>query len=140
MGEVLMQRNLIPQSAPSPSTPYEQLPVWGASNITSPQHSSKCDQALSISFRLDHGEAKVLSHVRLFVTHGLLPVRLLCPWNSPCQNRSGLPFPSPRDLPNPGIKLRSPPLHADSSPSEPPGKPKNTGVGSLSLLHGFGLS
>ena len=36
---------------------------------------------------------------------------------------SGLPFPSPRDLPNPGIKPRSPTLQADSLPSEPPGKP-----------------
>ena len=45
---------------------------------------------------------------------------------------SGLPRPSPGDLHNPGIKPRSPALHADSLPSEPPGKPKNTGVGSLS--------
>ena len=35
----------------------------------------------------------------------------------------GLPFPSPGDLPNPGIKLRSPELHSDSLPSKPPGKP-----------------
>ena len=47
---------------------------------------------------------------------------------------SGLPFPSPGDLPNPGIEPTSPVLQADSLPSEPPGKPKNTGVGSLSLL------
>ena len=32
-------------------------------------------------------------------------------------------FPSPGDLPNPGIKLGSPALQADSLPSEPPGKP-----------------
>ena len=36
---------------------------------------------------------------------------------------SGLPFPSPGDLPNPGIKPVSPELQADSLPSEPPGKP-----------------
>ena len=48
--------------------------------------------------------------------------------------RSGLPFPSPGDLPDPGIEPGSPALHADSLPSEPPGKPKNIGVGSLSLL------
>ena len=36
---------------------------------------------------------------------------------------SGLPFPFPEDLPNPGIKPGSPALQADSSPSEPPGKP-----------------
>ena len=46
----------------------------------------------------------------------------------------GLPFPSPGDLPNPGIKPSSPTLQADSLPSEPPGKPKNTRVGSSSLL------
>ena len=35
---------------------------------------------------------------------------------------SGLPFPSPGDLPNPGIETRSPALQADALPSEPPGK------------------
>ena len=34
---------------------------------------------------------------------------------------SGLPFPSPGDLPDTGIELESPTLQADSSPSEPPG-------------------
>ena len=33
---------------------------------------------------------------------------------------SGFPFPSPRDLPEPGIKLWSPTLQTDSLPSEPP--------------------
>ena len=37
---------------------------------------------------------------------------------------SVLPFPSPGDLPNPGIEPRSPALHADSLPTEPPGKSK----------------
>ena len=50
------------------------------------------------------------------------------------------PFPSPGDLPNPGIKPRSPALQADSLPAEPPGKPMNTGVGSLSLLQWIFLS
>ena len=36
---------------------------------------------------------------------------------------SGLPFPSPEDLPNPGIELRSATLQADYLQSEPPGKP-----------------
>ena len=64
------------------------------------------------------------SHVRLFAT----------PWIVACQASlsmgfsrqeywSGLPFPSPGDLPNPEIKLRSPALQADSLPSEPRGKP-----------------
>ena len=34
---------------------------------------------------------------------------------------SGLPFPSPGDLPNPGIQPGSPALRADALPSEPPG-------------------
>ena len=37
---------------------------------------------------------------------------------------SGLPSPSPGDFPKPGIKPRSPALQADSSPSEPLGKPR----------------
>ena len=36
---------------------------------------------------------------------------------------SGLPFPSPGDLPNPGIELGSPASEADTLTSEPPGKP-----------------
>ena len=46
-------------------------------------------------------------------------------------------MPSSWDLTNPGIEPRSPSLQVDSLPSEAPGKPKNTGVGSLSLLQGI---
>ena len=46
-------------------------------------------------------------------------------------------FPSPGDLPNPGIEPRSPTLRVDSLPAEPQGKTKNTGVGSLYLLQGI---
>ena len=63
---------------------------------------------------------KLLSHIRLFAT----------PWTIVCQAPpsmgfprqeywSGLPFPSPGDLPNPG----SPVLQAGGLPSGPPGKP-----------------
>ena len=38
---------------------------------------------------------------------------------------NGLPFPSPGDLPNPGIELWSPSLQIDSLPSEPPEKPND---------------
>ena len=73
---------------------------------------------------------KLLSHVQLFVA----------PWTiqsmefSRSEYWSGQPFPSPGDLPNPGIKPTSPTWQADSLPAEPQGKSKNTGVGSLSLL------
>ena len=56
--------------------------------------------------------------------HGTLLARIL-EWAA---------IPSPRDLPNPGIKPQSPTLQVDYLPAEAPGKPKNTGVGSLSLL------
>ena len=67
---------------------------------------------------------KSLSHVRLFVT----------PWTvapqappsmgfSRQEYWSGLPFPSPGDLPNPGIEPGSTALWADALTSELPGKP-----------------
>ena len=46
-------------------------------------------------------------------------------------------MPSSRNLPNPGIEPRSLALQADSLLTKPPGKSKNTGVGSLSLLQGI---
>ena len=39
---------------------------------------------------------------------------------------SGLPFPSPGDLPDPGTEPGAPALQADTLPSEPPGKPSAT--------------
>ena len=59
--------------------------------------------------------------------HGILQARIL-EW---------VAMPPPGDLPNPGIEPRSPALQMDSLSLEPPGKPKNTRVGSLSLLHGI---
>ena len=70
--------------------------------------------------------------------HGLQPTRLLCPWRfSRPGYWSGLPCPPSGNFPNPGIKPRSPALQAGSLPAEPPGNPKTTGVGSLSLLQGI---
>ena len=72
---------------------------------------------------------KLMSCVRLFVTpwtiHGILQARIL-EWVAF--------LPSPGDHPNQGIEPRSPALQVDSLSAEPQGKPKNTGVGSLSLL------
>ena len=69
-------------------------------------------------------EVKLLSRVRLFAT----------PWTAAYQAPpsmgfsrqecwSGLPFPSPGDLPDPGIEPGSPALQADALLSEAPGKP-----------------
>ena len=63
---------------------------------------------------------------------------LFCPWGfSRPECWSGLLGPLPGDLPDPGIEPRSATLQVDSLPSEPPGKPNNPGVGSLSLLQGI---
>ena len=77
----------------------------------------------------------MLSHVQLFET--LWTVAHQTPLSMVFSRQeywSGLPCPLPGDLPNPGIKPRSPILQANSLPPEPPGKPKNTAVGSPSLL------
>ena len=47
---------------------------------------------------------------------------------------NGLPFPSPGDLPDPGIEPRSPSLQADALPSKLPGYPQNTIVYNLYKL------
>jgi len=49
---------------------------------------------------------------------------------------SGLPFPSPGDLPDPGMEPRSPTMQADALTSEPPGKPYTASMWeSLNLNH-----
>ena len=69
-------------------------------------------------------KVKSLSPVQLFATlwtvahQASLSMRF-----SRQQYWSGLPVPSPGDLPNPGIEPRSPALQADALTSEPPGKP-----------------
>ena len=71
---------------------------------------------------IQFSSVQLLSRVRLFVT----------PWTVAYQAPpsmgfskqecwSGLPFPSPGDLPDPGIEPGSPALLADALPSEPPG-------------------
>ena len=50
------------------------------------------------------------------------------------KSQTRLSDPPPGDLPNPGIEPRSSALKVDSLLTEPLGKPKNIGVGSISLL------
>ncbi|CAI9169936.1 unnamed protein product [Rangifer tarandus platyrhynchus] len=59
-----------------------------------------------------------------YTAHGTLQARVL-EW---------VVIPFSRGLPNPEIQPKSSTLQEDSLPAKPPGKPKNTGVGSLSLL------
>ena len=67
---------------------------------------------------------KSLSCVRLFVT--LWTIAYQAPLSMGFSRQeywSGLPFPSPGDLSDPGIEPRFPALEADALTSEPPGKP-----------------
>ena len=67
-------------------------------------------------------KVKSLSHVRLFVTTWTVAYQAPPSMEFSRQEYwSGLPFPSPRDLPNSEIKPESPALQADTLPSEPPG-------------------
>ena len=69
-------------------------------------------------------KVKSLSRVQLFVTPWTVTYQAPPSMGFSRQEYcSGLPFPSPGDIPNPGIAPGSPALHADSLPSEPPGKP-----------------
>ena len=74
---------------------------------------------------------KSLSCVRLFATPWTVAYQ--APWSMGFSRQeywSGLPFPSPRGLPHPGIEPGSPALQTDALPSEPLGKP----VKNLKLL------
>ena len=71
----------------------------------------------------------MLSRLRLFAT--LWTVAHQAPLSMGFSRQeywSGLPFPSPGDLPDPGTKPRSPALRADALTSEPPRKPPKTDV------------
>ena len=69
-------------------------------------------------------EVKSLSRVCLFVTPWTVAYQApLSMGFSRQEYRSRLPFPSPGDLPNPGIEPGSPALEADALTSDPPGKP-----------------
>ena len=70
----------------------------------------------------------------IWLIRNSLRITLSTPWTIACQSPlpmefsrqecwNGLPFPSPRNLPYPGIEPWSPALQADSLLSEPPGKP-----------------
>ena len=105
--------------------------------------STKINQNEPKTYKKMKVKVKSLSSVRLFAT----------PWTvahqaSPSMGFSrqeywsGLPFPSPGDLPNPGIEPRSPTLQADALNSEPPGKPLKTYMLELKHteeLHDFGF-
>ena len=85
----------------------------------------KINSRIAFSSSSCNKHAFMLSHVRLFATPWTVAHQ--APLSMEFSRReywSGWPFPSPGDLPDPGIENRSPELQADSLLSEPPGKPK----------------
>ena len=81
---------------------------------------------LSLIHTKERKKVKSLSHVQLFAT--LWTVARQAPLSMGFSRQeywSRLPFPSPGDLPDPGIEPGSPALQADTLSSEPPGELKH---------------
>ena len=102
-------------------------PTDGSPPGSHPWDSPGKNTGVGCHFLLQCMKVKSLSHVRLFET----------PWTVAYQAPpsmgfsrpeywSGLPFPCPGDLPDPGIKPESPTLQADALPPQPPGKPPSS--------------
>ena len=85
-------------------------------------------EAASENFEMSRGRFMMITEIS-----DLHSIKGYSLWNFPGQN-TGVGIPG--HLPNSGIEPKSPTLQADSLPAESPERPKNTGVGSLSLLQG----
>ena len=87
-------------------------------------------------------KVKLLSRVRLFGTPWTLAYQAPPSMEFSRQEYwSGLQFPSPWYLPDPGVEPRSPALQADALPSELPGKPQiNLGRDQLHLWYSMSQS
>ena len=107
--------------------------MWAVSKDCKRQENSplKPPKRRETCFRLlNHNkvsEVKSLSHVQLFVAPWTIDYQVPPSMGFSRQEYwSGLPFPAPGDLPNPGIEPQSPALQADALPSEPPGNSQTT--------------
>ena len=84
--------------------------------------SRSLEQERKRTYELRRKKVKLLSRVQLFVTPWIVAHQApLSMGFSRQEYQSGLPFPSPGDVSDPGIEPRSPTLQADSLASEPPG-------------------
>ena len=104
-----------------------------------------CDTILPQNATRATWEAPECSICCAVLSHSVVSDPLWPPWTETRQTPLSMEFsrqecwnrlscPPPGDLPNRGIEARSPALQADFFPTEPLGKPKNIGVGNLSLL------
>ena len=87
------------------------------------------DRGFKLEFSYYRKKVKSLSRVQPFATPWSIAHKApLSMGFSRQEYWNGLPFPSPGDLPNPGIEPRSPALQTGSLLSEPPGKPQSNKV------------
>ena len=106
---------------------WSRLPCPSPEDLPYPGEDLRADSLMFElpGFHESEVKMKSLSHVRLFATPWTVayqaPPSMGFSWQ---EYWSGLPFPSPGDLPDPGIEPRSPALGADALTSEPPGKPR----------------
>ena len=101
--------------------------TWGAYELGIRELSSqtKDNEAMVLIVEMKKVKVKSLSRVQLFATPWTIVYQAPPSMGFSRQECwSGLPFPSPGDLPDPGIEPGSPALQADALPSEPPGKQK----------------
>ena len=96
---------------------HSTLSCWASYGITSSLYCNKRVKSNKV-------KVKLLSRVQLFATPWTVAYQAPPSMGFPRQECwSGLPFPSPGDLPDPGVEPRSPALLAEALLSEPPGKP-----------------
>ena len=87
-------------------------------------HISAHIKSVVLTALFSEKKVKSLSHVQLFAIPWTVAYQAPSSMEFSRQEYwSGLPFPSPGDLPDPGIEPGSPALQADTLPSEAPGKP-----------------
>ena len=89
-----------------------QTNVQWISDAMQPSHTLSFPSPLSEFCRVMPEKWKSLCNHMDYTLHGILQAKIL----------EGYLFPSPEDLPNPGIELSSPALQANSLPTEPQGK------------------
>ena len=119
----------------SQSMEFSRQEYWSGMPFHFPEHDPDLGiEPSSLTLQVDASPSEPLL---LLLSH-FSPVRLFAtPWTVAYQASqsmefsrqeycSGLPFPSPRDLPNPGIQLVSPGLASGFFTTEPPGTPQRS--------------
>ena len=116
-------------------------PPQGHSNLSS--HGSKSPAPFALSSGISNGRNSLWGQTESLSVCLTLCYPMGCslpdssPWNSPGENTGvSSHFLLQGIFPTQGVEPRSPTLQTDSFPSEPAGRPKNTGMRSLSFLRG----